>query len=413
MMRPAAMERTRRNTIAISGVGINGIQSLNGSVTITNSGTISGIQGIQLGGDGTITNNPTGSITGLAGVAILASAGQTTLSNSGTLNGNVTLSSSLNTVQLFTGSRINGNLDLGSNAGSTLIFDGGGTQTFSQAVTGTVNNGGSLTKQGSGTWIIDTILNAPVSTKLLDGILEVNGSLRSSNVTVQPGATLKGVGNVVGNIFNFGTLSPGNSPGTLTVNGNFSQGPNGVLNVQIVSLQNYSRLAVTGHANLDGTLSLTLASGFRPPPGSKFAVLTAGQGISGKFRSISTNAPVKVTYESGLVDVVSASQPKPEIHLSDGTPVSTTALLADYTFYGFGSLAERAAQGWWRPVARRKIMRSALRSTQGNSMCRAITARPIPFQSPDSSRLTIGFASTMKFLCNTSRWPGPAFFKRV
>jgi fibronectin-binding autotransporter adhesin len=136
----------------------------------------------------------------LASVAILASACQTTLSNSGTLNGNVTLSSSLNTVQLFTGSRINGNLDLGSNAGSTLIFDGGGTQTFSQAVTGTVNNGGSLTKQGSGTWIIDTILNAPISTKLLDGILEVNGSLRSSNVTVQPGATLNGVGNVVGNI---------------------------------------------------------------------------------------------------------------------------------------------------------------------------------------------------------------------
>jgi hypothetical protein len=74
-------------------------------------------------------------------------------------------------------------------------------------------------------------------------------------------------------------------------------------------------------------------------------VLTAGQGISGTFRSISTNAPVKVTYESGLVDVVSASQPKPEIHLSDGTPVSTTALLADYTFFGFGSLAERAALG--------------------------------------------------------------------
>jgi hypothetical protein len=329
----------------MSGIGVNGVQSLNGPVAIMNSGSISGIQGIQLGSDATVTNNPTGSINGSAGFAILASAGQTTLSNSGIINGNVALANSSNTVQLFTGSRINGNLDLGSNAGSTLIFDGAGTQIFSQAVSGTVSNGGSLIKQGSGTWIIDTVLNAPIATKILDGILEVNGSLRSSNVTIQPGATLKGVGNVVGNIFNFGTLSPGTSPGTLTINGNFTQGPNGVLNAQIQSLQNYSRLVVAGHAFLDGTQHLTLASGFNPPPGSKFVVPTAAQGISGTFRSISTNRPVKVTYEGGLVEVSPAAQPKPEMHLSDGTPASTTALLADYTFFGFGSLAERAALG--------------------------------------------------------------------
>src|SRR6202008_3868060 len=139
-------------------------------------------------------------------------------------------------------------------------------------------------KQGFGSWILDEILNAPISTKVLEGVLEVNGSLHSPSVTVQPGASLKGVGNIVGNVFNYGTLNPGDSPGTLTVNGNFTQGPGGVFNVQIASLQNYSRLVVSGHANLDGTLKLTLASGFTPPPGSRFVVLTAAQGISGKFR---------------------------------------------------------------------------------------------------------------------------------
>jgi hypothetical protein len=74
-------------------------------------------------------------------------------------------------------------------------------------------------------------------------------------------------------------------------------------------------------------------------------VLTAGQGISGTFRTISANTPLNVTYANGSVDVATVSQPKPEIHLSDGTPSSTTALLADYTFFGFGSLAERAAMG--------------------------------------------------------------------
>jgi hypothetical protein len=52
-----------------------------------------------------------------------------------------------------------------------------------------------------------------------------------------------------------------------------------------------------------------------------------------------------VTYSDGVVDVSAPPAPKPQIHLSDGTPVSTTALIADYTFYGFGSLAGRTALG--------------------------------------------------------------------
>jgi hypothetical protein len=71
----------------------------------------------------------------------------------------------------------------------------------------------------------------------------------------------------------------------LTINGNFTQGPTGIFNVQIFAPQNYSRLVVTDHASLDGTLQLTLASGFRPTPGESFTVLTAGQGISGTFRT--------------------------------------------------------------------------------------------------------------------------------
>ena len=144
-----------------------------------------------------------------------------------------------------------------------------------------------------------------------------------------------------------GTLAPGNSPGILTVNGNFTQGPGGTYNVLIVSAQNYSRLAVSGAANLNGTLRLTLASGFQPAPGDSFSVLTAAKGINGTFRNVASNLPVTVRYTNGVVNVSEPPAPTPasEIHLSDGTPVSTTALMADYTFYGFGSLAERMALG--------------------------------------------------------------------
>lgn len=324
-----------------------GVLSTNGQTSITNYGTISGVEGISITGSGSVVNNAGGVISGSSGLAILSSGEAVKVSNAGTIKGNVSLGNAANTVQLFSGGRINGNLNLGASATSNLILDGSGDQPFSQAVTGTITNAGSLTKQGSGNWILDVAMNAPASTNILAGVLTVNSTLKSPVVTIQAGGLLKGSGVVIGNVVSVGTISPGNSPGTLTVNGNFTQGPAGVYNVQIVSPQNYSRLVISGHANLDGTLHLTLASGFQPTPGERFTVLTAGHGISGTFRTISSNTPVSVSYGNGVVDVDAVSAPKQQvqIHLSDGTPVSTTALLADYTFYGFGSLSERTALG--------------------------------------------------------------------
>ena len=326
--------------------GLIAIQTMSGSATITNSGVISGNEGIALSNGGIITNNAGGTISGTNGTAIAGSGGSTNLSSAGVINGNVILGNGANTVQLFSGSRITGTLNLGTSSGSNLILDGSGNQTYSQAVTGATINAGSLTKQGSGNWFIDVAMNASVSTNVLAGVLTVEGSLNSPLITVQTGGMLKGTGVIFGNVLNVGTLAPGNSPGTLTINGNFIQGPTGIYNVQIASAQNYSRLVVSGSANLNGTLRLTLASGYQPLPGQSFTVLTAAKGINGTFHAISTNTAVNVTYSNGVVDVSAPpAAPKPQIHLSDGTPVSTTALIADYTFYGFGSLAERTALG--------------------------------------------------------------------
>jgi hypothetical protein len=159
-----------------------------------------------------------------------------------------------------------------------------------------------------------------------------------------------GSGNISGSVTSFGNISPGNSPGTLTINGNYTQARSGAFNVEIASATNYDRLAVTGHANLDGTLRLTLLSGYRPVSTDNFTILTAGKGISGTFRTVigPTGVPLQVIYgQHGVVQVTSdppkQAAPKPEFHLSDGTPNSTTALLANNTFNGFGSLAGRLA----------------------------------------------------------------------
>ncbi len=55
----------------IAGSGLIGVESPSGSVAISNSGIISGTEGIQLAGGATITNSNTGRITGNNGVAIV------------------------------------------------------------------------------------------------------------------------------------------------------------------------------------------------------------------------------------------------------------------------------------------------------------------------------------------------------
>jgi fibronectin-binding autotransporter adhesin len=58
---------TNEESGTISGAGLIGIQSLNGSANIGNAGTISGVEAIVLGGGGTVTNNATGVVMGTGG----------------------------------------------------------------------------------------------------------------------------------------------------------------------------------------------------------------------------------------------------------------------------------------------------------------------------------------------------------
>ena len=66
-----------------------------------------------------------------------------------------------------------------------MLYDGAGTQAISQAVTGSIQNSGSLTKQGTGTWTLDEELNAPISTSVLAGVLVVDSTLNTPLVNVQ------------------------------------------------------------------------------------------------------------------------------------------------------------------------------------------------------------------------------------
>jgi YVTN family beta-propeller protein/autotransporter-associated beta strand protein len=247
----------------LSGVSISNQISFSGGGVLLNAGTING----QVRSSG-------------------VQAASETLVNSGVINGNVELGNAANLVHLYTGGSIHGNLSLGSANGTALVLDGNGNQNLSQAVSGTISNNGSLTKQGGGSWTLDKALSAPVGTNILEGALIVNSTLTTSQLNVLNGAALMGSGLIAGNVVNSGILSPGNSPGTISISGNYTQNPAGTLAIQIASSTNFDRVEVAGKTNLNGTLAVSLLDGFVPQQGQEFVFLTAGGGVSGEFSSV-------------------------------------------------------------------------------------------------------------------------------
>lgn len=114
-----------------------------------------------------------------------------------------------------------GTHNFNADTGRTITVSSTATLANKTGESGTLNKtgNGTLLLQGNNTYTGTTTVNA--------GTLIVNGSLLSSNTIVATGATLKGSGSLQSVTLQDGTLSPGNSPGLLSMtsldasNGNF------------------------------------------------------------------------------------------------------------------------------------------------------------------------------------------------
>lgn len=120
--------------------------------------------------------------------------------------------------------------------------------------------------------------------------LNLDGTLVANQVVIDYGALMTGHGLLNGNLLNEGTVAPGNSPGTLTVVGNFTQTGTGTLQVELASLSDFDRLIVGGTASLAGTLQVQSFGGFTPQYGQQFPFLQAAN-ITGDFDTITTWDP--------------------------------------------------------------------------------------------------------------------------
>ena len=178
-------------TAALPDSGVDAPEPL----TVVNSGTISGTTaGIDLEGGGSITNNAGGVIaSGPGKPAVISNGGPLAFSNAGQVNGSVILANFANQATLVTGGTIAGDLNLGTNPGTTLTLDGTGTESLSQAVTGLITNDGSVIKQGSGAWVIDKSLgNYAGGTTISAGTLSdaLTNALGTGGITVTGNTSL-------------------------------------------------------------------------------------------------------------------------------------------------------------------------------------------------------------------------------
>ncbi|HUD33883.1 MAG TPA: autotransporter domain-containing protein, partial [Variovorax sp.] len=167
---------------------------------------------------------------------------------------------------------------------AALVIDQASDAAFANVMAGT----GSLTKTGAGLLnVTGDSSGFTGATSVAAGRLAVNGSLSGSAVTVQSGATLSGAGTVGSVRAQSGaTVAPGNSPGTLSVAGDYHQAAGATYAAELVPGSTVSdRIAVGGTATLDGGAVIHVAKygtgGYTP--GTRYTVLSAAGGVKGTY----------------------------------------------------------------------------------------------------------------------------------
>ncbi len=354
------------STIAGSGV-LNvaaGLDFL--SRAIANSGTVNwNGGGLQSGLGGSITND--GTFNDAASNSIYASGyygGAFNFTNTGTYNktaaGTTTISipfANTGTVNVQAGTlQLDGNVSGGTlSAGTWRVGDGARLNLAGDAAithnsatvvltgAGSVFNGinsltlndGTFSLQGgrafstgaaftnAGTLIVSAGSSfATTSTFTNSGTLNVNGGFTAGGGLTNTG-TLGGSGTFTSSLTNSGTLSPGNSPGLLTVTGNLTLQGSSVLVMELGGLVegvSYDSIDVGGVLSLGGALNVTFVNGFSPMTGATFNLFDAAS-FNGTFNSMSMPTlanglswDTSALASSGLLGVTGTAIPEPSTY---------------------------------------------------------------------------------------------------
>jgi autotransporter-associated beta strand protein len=163
---------------------------------------------------------------------------------------------------------------------------GSGTSIFG----GVIQNNGSglvaLTKTGAGVLDLTGVNSYTGATTVSAGTLLVNGQLGNTAVTVGGGATLGGAGSIGGAVTVNGILSPGNSPGVLSVASLVLGGSSTAL-MEIAGTTagtQYDQIGLTSGLAYGGTLQLNVSQAFGD--NTTFNLFTGFTSFTGNFSSV-------------------------------------------------------------------------------------------------------------------------------
>jgi T5SS/PEP-CTERM-associated repeat protein len=169
------------------------------------------------------------------------------------------------------------------NSSNSLTIGGGssgagGSGTLNIRDTGLVTVSDTTRLWDEGTIVLDGGTLDTVTLDLTVGTLNMlDGILRATNVT--------------GTLHNQGaTLSPGNSPGHLTITGDYTQGAAATMEIELAgtAADDFDQLTSAGSANLDGTLNLPVPTYTDPSvrgTSDEFVIITGGV-RSGTFSTV-------------------------------------------------------------------------------------------------------------------------------
>jgi len=242
----------------------------------------------------------------------------------------------------------------GSDGSSATVTDSG-----SRWDTGLLYVGGrELSTGGTGTLTIanNGLVTAGSVKVWQPGTVELDGAVISTSTLELAGGTLQGNGTVQvsGALSNGGEVSPGFSPGVITVaGGNYVQDATGTLAIEIGGTlpAQYDRLSVvSGTATLGGSLDVSLIDPlggnnmFVPSAGDTYEIFTAGE-LTGAFSSETfPDIPGKpglhflIDYDTTLDRVLLSVAPYFEADFNEDEDVDGNDLTIWEAGYGAGTL---------------------------------------------------------------------------
>jgi autotransporter-associated beta strand protein len=377
--------------------------ALTGATTVTKAITLaSGAETINTNANADTIS----SVIGGGGTLVKSGTGTLTLSNTNTYTGGTNVNAG--TLSIAADANLGSGTVAMANS-TTLSLTGATTLTKAFALTGTstintnanadtistiIGGAGGFIKSGTGALTINNANTYTGTTEVAAGTLYVDGNDTAATgaLTVDSGATLKGSGTLGGNLVNNGTVNPGDSPGTLTVSGNYSG--SGTLNEEFTGSNtagNFDKLVISGTATITGQTLVYNPIGVSPATqyvrGTAYTILTSSA-LTGTFSNLANGAIV--TSGSTGANAASAANiaASDDPNLAIQTTYTSNSVIATILRGQFFAAAPNATPN--EISVGRALDSMQLTTTSGpvNDLMNAVSATPIANQAAALNTLT-------------------------